>query len=151
MGECVGGLWKVNCLKWLNRDVIRCSCNRAWLLSDLCPLYNLGNSNSEPLHIAAVSTLWIKITPTRSLSSIHSLYYNMFLRHYLTLISTAAYVTLASPTSVSGQITWSVADGRQMDPFPRNWSMVSPLHGFLFVLCENKRMTVGVDTYIKVI
>lgn len=34
-----------------------------------------------------------------------------------------------SPTGVSGQITWSVADGRQMEPFARNWLMVSTPRG----------------------
>lgn len=78
------------------------------------------------------------LTVIISSSPIHSLCYNMFLGHYLTLISTAAHFT--SATRVSGQITWSVADGRQMDPFPRNWLMC---HCFMeVVLCDNKRMTV---------
>lgn len=87
-------------------------------------------------------TIHIKMIHTQSLSPTASLHYHMFLRHYLTLISTAAHFTLASPTNISGQITWSMADGRQMDPFPGNWLMVSLLNGgfCLYVVLTRERV-----------
>lgn len=62
------------------------------------------------------------------MTSTHYDYCDMVFRHYFTFMSTVAHFTSASPTRVSGQITWSVADGRQMEPFARNWLMVSQHH-----------------------